>query len=123
MGSQLNGHEFEQTPGDGEGQGSVLCFQAVGLQRVGHDLVTKQQQHIFLFQFFSKEPAFLVQLKITLVRGEQDGGGVGGCGVHLYPQIHQEYTFRHRSARRAPAERGVTDQQNRIYRTTQNLVG
>ena len=34
---RLNGHEFEQTPGDGEGQGSVLCFQAVGLQRVGHN--------------------------------------------------------------------------------------
>ena len=29
---------------------------------------------------------------------EQDGRGVGGCGVHLPPQIHQEYTFRHRSA-------------------------
>ena len=35
-------------------------------------------------------------LKVTL--GEQDGGGVGGRGVHLSPQIHQEYTFRHRSA-------------------------
>ena len=23
---QLNGHEFEQTPGDGEGQGSLECF-------------------------------------------------------------------------------------------------
>ena len=22
---QLNGHEFEQTPGDGEGQGSLAC--------------------------------------------------------------------------------------------------
>ena len=22
---QLNGHEFEQAPGDGEGQGSVVC--------------------------------------------------------------------------------------------------
>ena len=22
---QLNGHEFEQIPGDGEGQGSLLC--------------------------------------------------------------------------------------------------
>ena len=27
---------------------------------------------------------------------EQDGGGVGGCEVHLSSQIHQEYTFRHR---------------------------
>ena len=30
--------------------------------------------------------------------GEQDGRGVGGRGVHLSPQIHQEYTFRHRRA-------------------------
>jgi len=22
---RLNGHEFEQTPGDGEGQGSLVC--------------------------------------------------------------------------------------------------
>ena len=35
---------------------------------------------------------------------EQDGGGVGGRGAHLYPQIYQEYTFRHRSACRTPAE-------------------
>ena len=36
--------------------------------------------------------------------GEPDGGGVGGCGVYLSPQIYQEYTFRHRSAYRTPAE-------------------
>ena len=35
---------------------------------------------------------------------EQDGRGVGGRGVHFYPRIHQEYTFRHRSACRIPAE-------------------
>ena len=23
---QLNGHEFEQAPGDGEGQGSLACY-------------------------------------------------------------------------------------------------
>ena len=23
---QLNGHEFEQAPGDGEGQGSLVCY-------------------------------------------------------------------------------------------------
>ena len=39
----LNGHEFEQTPGDIEGQGSLACCsQSMGLQRVGHNLVTKQ---------------------------------------------------------------------------------
>ena len=37
---------------------------------------------------------------------EQDGGGVGGRGVHLSPWIHQEYTFRHISACRTPAESG-----------------
>ena len=38
--------------------------------------------------------------------GEKDGGGIGGRGVHLSPQIHQEYTFRPRSARRTSVERG-----------------
>ena len=37
---------------------------------------------------------------------EQDGRGVGGHEVHLSPQMHQEYTFRHRSACRTPAESG-----------------
>ena len=40
---QLNGHKFEQTPGDGEGQGSLVCCQSMGLQRVRHDWVNKQQ--------------------------------------------------------------------------------
>ena len=39
-------------------------------------------------------------------RGEQDGRGAGGCGVHLSPWIHQEYTFRHRGTCRTPAESG-----------------
>ena len=36
---QLSGHEFEQALGDSEGQGSPL-----GLQRVGYNLATEQQQ-------------------------------------------------------------------------------
>ena len=43
-------------------------------------------------------------LRIVSFRREQDGGGVDGYGVPLSPQIHQEYTFRHRSACRTPAE-------------------
>ena len=35
---QLNGYEFEQTPGDSEGQGSLVCL---GSQRVRHDLLTQ----------------------------------------------------------------------------------
>ena len=36
---QLNGHEFEQAVGDGEGQGSLACYmlQSMELQRVGHN--------------------------------------------------------------------------------------
>ena len=42
---RLNGHEFEQTLGDGEGQ-EVWLLQSMGSLRVGHDLATeKQQEH------------------------------------------------------------------------------
>ena len=27
---RLNGYEFEQTPGDGEGQGSLVCYRPWG---------------------------------------------------------------------------------------------
>ena len=39
---RLNGHEFVQAPGAGEGQGNLL--QSRRLQRVWHDWVTEQQQ-------------------------------------------------------------------------------
>ena len=39
---QLNGHEFEQTLGDGEGQGSLVCCSSWG-GKVRHDLITEQQ--------------------------------------------------------------------------------
>ena len=40
----LNGHEFEKTLGDSEGQEKPGMLQFMGSQRVWHDLVTKQQQ-------------------------------------------------------------------------------
>jgi len=40
---QLNGHEFEQTLGDGEGQGSLVCCSPWG-GKVRYDLPTEQQQ-------------------------------------------------------------------------------
>ena len=39
-------------------------------------------------------------------RNLEDDGGVGGCAVHFSPWIHQEYTLRHKSACRTPAENG-----------------
>ena len=39
---RLDGHEFEQAPGVGDGQtGSPGELQSMGLQRVGHDRVTE----------------------------------------------------------------------------------
>ena len=48
---RLNGHEFEQTLGDGEGQGSLECC-SPWVCRVGNDLVTEQLYFSILkFQF------------------------------------------------------------------------
>ena len=43
----LSVHEFDQTPGDSEGQGSLMCCSSWGC-RVRHDLVTDQRQQ-FIF--------------------------------------------------------------------------
>ena len=43
----LNGHEFEQTPGVGDGQGGLACCSAWG-GRVGRDRATEQQQRCLL---------------------------------------------------------------------------
>ena len=41
----LDGHEFEQTPGEGEGQRSLVCSIPWG-RRVGHGLATEQQKEV-----------------------------------------------------------------------------
>ena len=41
---QLNGLEFEQILGDGEGQGSLACCSPRVHKESGHDLTTEQQQ-------------------------------------------------------------------------------
>ena len=41
---QLNGHEFEQAPGDGEGQGDVACCSPWG-----HKELDITEQLIFFF--------------------------------------------------------------------------
>ena len=40
---RLNGHEFEQAPGDGEGQGSLKCCSPWG-RRAGHNWTTENKQ-------------------------------------------------------------------------------
>jgi len=44
----LNRHNFEQTPGDSEGQGSLMCCSSWGCKKDGHDSVTEQQKQIIL---------------------------------------------------------------------------
>ena len=39
----LNGHEFEQTPTDSEGQGSLVCCSPWG-PKESNNLVTEQEQ-------------------------------------------------------------------------------
>ena len=39
---------FEQTPGESEGQGSLVCCSPWGC-RVAYDLATEQQEPLFLF--------------------------------------------------------------------------
>ena len=39
---QLSEHEFEQTPRDTEGQGSLAVLQFIGSQKLTHDLATEQ---------------------------------------------------------------------------------
>ena len=44
---RLDGHEFEQTLGVGDGQGGLCMLQSMGLQRARHDLET-QHAHMHL---------------------------------------------------------------------------
>ena len=41
---QYNGHEFQQTLGDSEGQGSLVCYSPWGF-RVGHELATAVEKN------------------------------------------------------------------------------
>ena len=56
----LNGHEFEQTPGDSEGQGSL---KSMGLQRVRHDWATELTEEQFgcfqIWQLWIKHKTFV----------------------------------------------------------------
>jgi len=43
---QLKGHEFEQTPGDGEGQGSLACYSPWGHKELD---MTEATEHSTIF--------------------------------------------------------------------------
>ena len=62
---RLNGHEFEQTLGDGEGQGSLVCW-SMGMQRVRYDLTT-EQQHVVVCNFLLYGSIDLLGLTCTFL--------------------------------------------------------
>ena len=47
---QLNGHVFQQTPGDSEGEGSLVCCSPWG-QKVRHDWMTAQHKPYIIKSF------------------------------------------------------------------------
>ena len=57
---QLNGHEVEQIPGGSGGQ-EPGTLQSMGCQRVGHDLVTEQQQFCTTCPIHSRLVIFMKQ--------------------------------------------------------------
>ena len=72
----LNGHEFEQAPGDGEGQGSLAC--AV------HGVATEQQRELFFIWWNSQCKLFEAErgrCAWSWVTEEQDFRNIGGDGV------------------------------------------
>ena len=44
---QLSGHEFEQTKGDSEGQGSLACYGSWG-HKESDVTATEQQHHLYV---------------------------------------------------------------------------
>ena len=52
----LNGHEFEQAPGDGEGQGSLVCFSPWSHREL--DMTERlSNKYIYLFPFYFGFPS------------------------------------------------------------------
>ena len=77
---QLNGLEFEQALGVGEGQGSLACCSACDC-RVGHDWETLPQIKFYWFIWFAAAAAKSLQLCLTLcdpMDGSPPGSSVPG---------------------------------------------
>ena len=57
---RLNGHEFEQTPGVNEGQGSLVCCSRWGLKEVGiTERLTLTYLHFLVFSVSVRSIHFL----------------------------------------------------------------
>ena len=61
---RLNGHEFEQTPGAGDGQGGLACC-SLWSQRVGHDWATELNWKTLLLYFPTASPSLFCLLTLV----------------------------------------------------------
>ena len=66
---QLNGHEFVQTPGDSEGQGSLACYSSWGCK----DVDLKAEQHNSNYPLSSLDPT-------SVLSPELQGSAILGFG-------------------------------------------
>ena len=60
--ASLNGHEFEQTPGDNEGQGRLVCYRPWGLKELD---VTEQLNNNKLAGVNNKLAGFTQWLRLS----------------------------------------------------------
>ena len=83
---RLNGHEFEQTPGDGEGQGSLACCSILGCKESD---TTEQLNNHLLIQNESPEYHFFPGYAGSLLRcGAQQLQHAGFCCCGLVALGH-----------------------------------
>ena len=74
---RLNGHEFEQALGDGEGQGSPACCSPRGCKELD---TTEQQQHVQLEKVSVYK--IISHSKLRFLIFLRQGGTLGNC-VHV----------------------------------------
>ena len=124
--SACNARDLSSIPGSGrstgEGNGYPLQYSCLensmdtawratvyGLQRIRHNWVINAHTQTHIYRRTRKCVRLFLETVLNQLQKynlEQGGRGVGGCGIHLSPWIHQEYTFRHRTACTTPAENG-----------------
>ena len=69
----LNGHEFEQAPGDGEGQGSLACCSPWGHKEL--DTTEQQQNNLHLMAYGVKDREVPVMKRVEFPEDVSWGWG------------------------------------------------
>ena len=83
---RLNGHEFEQALGDGEGW-EACPLQSMGLQTVRHHWATEQKQNLFCLSSDSKWPNIIIKTNYNLCSNSEENFSNSLTYIYLH-----EYT-------------------------------